>query len=231
MNIDYNHAQNTHTLEGARTALAVLLSMIRPGSMLDVGCGTGVWLLAASELGVSDFVGIDGVDIPERELHIPSHHFVQRNLEFGFDLGRRFDLALCLEVAEHLDCSSSRDLVKSITRSGKNFLTSTNSPAMTQFGGLSGQTLASRHGTDRTCSLRGGLQALRGRSQGFRASSTLSCYCTWTALSRCAPGLRSSSRSRTDACRPGGIFRSRSKARSEKLEDCCNTAPEIPVRL
>ena len=52
--------------------------------------------------GVPDILGIDGVDVSERQLLIPRKSFCQHDLTQPWDLGRQFDAVLCLEVAEHL---------------------------------------------------------------------------------------------------------------------------------
>jgi SAM-dependent methyltransferase len=115
MEIDYDHAANLHTLEGAAAALATVFDKSVPRSLLDVGAGTGTWLRAASDLGVSDVFGIDGV-IPEKFLHVDRNTIVRRDLSVAFDLGRRFDMALSLEVAEHLPEASAPVFVASILR-------------------------------------------------------------------------------------------------------------------
>lgn len=74
-----------------------------PTSVVDVGCGVGTWLRAASELGVTDVQGIDGDHVPMHLLEIDPCQFTQRDLRQATPTPtRRFDLALSLEVAEHL---------------------------------------------------------------------------------------------------------------------------------
>lgn len=115
---DYDHALSTHTIAGATAALPVLFALGgMPLTLLDVGCGTGTWLRAALDLtgGAIDICGVDGVDLErDRSLMIPASSFVQRDLSYPFDLSRRFDAALCLEVAEHLDEPSAPILVASL---------------------------------------------------------------------------------------------------------------------
>jgi 2-polyprenyl-3-methyl-5-hydroxy-6-metoxy-1,4-benzoquinol methylase len=114
IHIDYNHAKTPHTVGGATATLSVLMGVSIPASVLDVGCGTGTWLRAATELGVGDGLGIDGVVVPEDALHVPRSHIKVLDLSSPFDLGRRFDMVLCLEVAEHLPESAARGLISSI---------------------------------------------------------------------------------------------------------------------
>jgi hypothetical protein len=114
--IEYDHSVNRHTLEGARAALSQLFPNEMPTSMLDVGCGPGTWLRAAMERGVNDFVGIDGIEVPSDELLFPSDKFFRVDLSASLDLGRRFAVAFCLEVGEHLESDGANQLVRSLTK-------------------------------------------------------------------------------------------------------------------
>ena len=128
MVIDYDHSKNIHTLSGPRSALRQLLSTEMPKSMLDVGCGTGTWLRVALDLGVTDVFGIDGVDVPSQTLLVNPMCFQRRDLTAPVDLGRKFDVVLCLEVAEHLDAEFGPVLIEALTRHSNRVLFSAACP-------------------------------------------------------------------------------------------------------
>jgi len=113
--IDYDHHLNYHSVTGAAAALPYLFEHRMPESLLDVGCGAGTWLRAALDLGVKEVAGIEGVPIPKEELLIPAGCIQVQDLSRPWNLGRRFDLVLCLEVAEHLEEKFAPLLIRSLT--------------------------------------------------------------------------------------------------------------------
>ncbi len=116
MKIDYVHARNRHTIEGPAAAFPKIVPYLPQAarSVVDVGCGTGVWLRAALENGIPEVLGVDGVAVPSGQLVVPGALVRQHDLTVPLELGRRFDVALCLEVAEHLDPAHATVLIGSL---------------------------------------------------------------------------------------------------------------------
>ncbi len=72
-------------------------------SVVDVGCGTGVWLSVLKEMGVKTIQGYDGNWVlGAGALAIPRECFSAVDLNKSIEVDRRFDLAMSMEVAEHL---------------------------------------------------------------------------------------------------------------------------------
>lgn len=91
------------TVQAAGRILDLVLPRLPPvRSALDVGCGVGAWLSVLQERGVADVLGVDGAWVDEKLLKIPVEKFRRADLSRPLNLERRFDLAICLEVAEHL---------------------------------------------------------------------------------------------------------------------------------
>lgn len=102
----------------AQIVLNHVLNLI-PGveSAVDVGCGTGVWLSVLKEKGVKTIQGYDGNWVLGAEaLAIPRECFSVVDLNKSFEVDRRFDVAISMEVAEHLAPESSATFVRSLTR-------------------------------------------------------------------------------------------------------------------
>ena len=89
------------SLQSARRVLPHLFELVPPRSIVDVGCGVGTWLKAAAERRGARHAGLDGEYVDRALLHIPQEHFTAVDLTQSFD-SSTFDLALSLEVAEHL---------------------------------------------------------------------------------------------------------------------------------
>jgi SAM-dependent methyltransferase len=101
----------------AGVVVPMLLEMAEVGTVLDVGCGVGAWLAAFADRGIS-VTGVDQVDLPDAMLMIDSCHVMRRDLSLPLDLGRKFDLVISLEVAEHLSAAVADIFVDSLIRHG-----------------------------------------------------------------------------------------------------------------
>lgn len=106
---------------------------ITPRSVIDVGCGLGQWLhifLSNSTLKVK---GVDGQHVPTSESFIGEENRVRSDLE-EFIVAKsdeRFDLVVCLEVAEHIDFSLADALVNRLESLGNVILFSAAIPGQT----------------------------------------------------------------------------------------------------
>jgi SAM-dependent methyltransferase len=98
----------------AEVVVPIVIDRLHPTSVVDVGCGRGTWLHVFAGAGVADTFGVDGPHIAAADLEIPADRFSPHQLDEPLDLGRRFDLATCLEVGEHLDEGAAPTLVASL---------------------------------------------------------------------------------------------------------------------
>jgi SAM-dependent methyltransferase len=94
----------------------LVLSLIPAKSVIDFGCGVGNWAAKFLECGVTDVLGVDGDYVNRDLLKLSPDHFQARDLSKPFQIDRRFDLAVCLEVAEHLPPGRSVGLVEDLVK-------------------------------------------------------------------------------------------------------------------
>jgi SAM-dependent methyltransferase len=113
---EFFNRQQEGSFQSALRILPLVFDLTAPRSVIDVGCGVGTWLAAARTLGVVDVMGLDGEYVDRRLLRIPPDCFRATDLSRPVDCERTFDLALSLEVAEHLPETSASALVESLTR-------------------------------------------------------------------------------------------------------------------
>lgn len=99
----------------ARRVLPFVFDRLQPRTVVDFGCGSGAWLAEAEALGAV-CLGLDGPWVPHDALGIAADRFQEADLSKPIDLGQSFDLALCLEVAEHLPAEAAATLVGTLTR-------------------------------------------------------------------------------------------------------------------
>jgi SAM-dependent methyltransferase len=100
------------SIASAEVMVPLVMKLIAPRSVLDVGCGRGVWLKVFEREGVPEIAGVDGPHVNSEELLIQPSQFQGIDLRNPRPLERPFDLAVCLEVGEHLPASAAPRLVE-----------------------------------------------------------------------------------------------------------------------
>lgn len=108
---EYYSSRHDRTLNSARLIMAHVLDGREVNSIIDFGCGVGTFLHVS---GVEDVLGID-MHNDMRSLRIPERAYMRHNLEHRLVHNRKFDMAICVEVAEHLPESAARTLCESIS--------------------------------------------------------------------------------------------------------------------
>jgi SAM-dependent methyltransferase len=98
----------------ADVIVPLVLNLVPAKSVVDVGCGRGAWLKVFQQHGIGEIAGYDGQYVDSSDLLIPKDNFHPVDLSKHFKVAGRFDLAVCLEVAEHLPTGCSRRLVNTL---------------------------------------------------------------------------------------------------------------------
>lgn len=114
----YNYNSDTHNSTDPEIIVPIIISLFNPTSVVDIGCGTGNFLAEFKKLGVNTVLGVDA-DTQSSNLrmkNLSSEEYLLQDLNQYFLLQKNFDLALCLEVGEHLNEKSADALVNTLIR-------------------------------------------------------------------------------------------------------------------
>jgi len=125
----------------AAVVVPFVLSFLPVASVIDVGCGVGPWAAEFMANGVADVWGVDGNYVDRSQLRISPDRFMARDLTKPLHFDRNFDLAVCLEVAEHLPESRAAGLVADLTSMAPCVLFSAAVPGPTGTGHINSQFL------------------------------------------------------------------------------------------
>jgi SAM-dependent methyltransferase len=102
------------SVRSASVVAPLAFELVRPKSVVDVGCGLGAWA-AAFELCGADSIGVDGDYVDRDLLKIPRDRFIPHDLSLPLKLDSTFDLAVCVEVAEHLPENRAHSFASELT--------------------------------------------------------------------------------------------------------------------
>ncbi|MBN2164481.1 MAG: class I SAM-dependent methyltransferase [Pontiellaceae bacterium] len=116
----FHHYNEDHNETSARQVVPYLLGLVPAQSAIDLGCGPGQWLSVLKQHGVRRIQGVDGAHVPAEARRIAE--FLEADLR---DLQgvrprlnlpeNRYDLAISLEVAEHLPPENAQAFVELLT--------------------------------------------------------------------------------------------------------------------
>lgn len=108
----YNLIRSGSIASAAAVVPSVYNNLLKPKTVIDIGCGEGWWAYKFKELG-SEVVGIDGDYVASSPL---GDDFKAIDIDVKGSLSELpgADLVVCLEVAEHLPASRAASFVKEL---------------------------------------------------------------------------------------------------------------------
>lgn len=117
-----HHYNNDHNTTSALEVVPYILDIlpVKPKSVVDIGCGVAQWLKVFKENGIESVLGIDGEHVPSEKIMVDTKSefkIIDLKRIKNLNLTKKFDLALSLEVAEHLPKEKADDFVDFLTRS------------------------------------------------------------------------------------------------------------------
>jgi hypothetical protein len=128
-----------NSLESAAVVVPLVRGFVPADSVVDFGCKHGEWLSVFREHGSTRLRGFDLEKRIGHGLLINADEFVVADLRQPVQLNDRFDLAVCIEVAEHLPESAAAPLVRTLTSAAPAVLFSAAVPGQGGHGHLNEQ--------------------------------------------------------------------------------------------
>ncbi len=119
-NKEFYENRHKNTVNTAETILSIVRKIVPEiKSAVDFGCGVGTWLYVLEQNGATNICGVDGDWVKDDYLKIQKNQFIRHDLSKSTNpnIKNSFDLAMSLEVAEHLPASSAKDFVSLLTNS------------------------------------------------------------------------------------------------------------------
>lgn len=135
---DFYESVNQRASESARMVFEILNQYIRVDSIIDAGCGSGAWIRTALEEGLDKAYGLDlesSISLIEKNtdfkelLNSGRMELIER--DFVSDPVSQFpkaDIAVCLEVLEHLPAAIAKSLVARLTEASSYIIFSAAQP-------------------------------------------------------------------------------------------------------
>jgi SAM-dependent methyltransferase len=111
----------------AEVVVPIIAGWVNPRSVIDFGCGLGMWLSVWREAG-AEIRGVDGEWVARDQLAIPEDRFTTHDLSQPYKPDGQYDLAMSVEAAEHLPPEAARSFVESLTQASSVVLFSASTP-------------------------------------------------------------------------------------------------------
>lgn len=112
-NDNFHNVHLENSINSARQIVPLFLTYFKVKTVLDIGCGLGTWLKIFEENGC-DIFGIDGDYVEIKDLVIDKNKFKPYDLNASYNLEKKFDLLISLEVAEHILPENAKKFIDSM---------------------------------------------------------------------------------------------------------------------
>jgi len=103
------------TSDSHESLVSLVIDIVKPKTVVDIGCSVGAALLHFKAQGVLEVLGVDGYWLDEGQLLIDRDEFMRHDFNTGaLILAKKYDLAISTEVAEHVYDANADDFITSL---------------------------------------------------------------------------------------------------------------------
>ena len=111
----YASFDSDFAMTSAENIINVVKQYYMPNSVIDIGCGNGIFLNAWQNNGVKTIKGVDANNLSNENLFVDRNIIEQADLENYTNITKeRYDLAMSLEVAEHISKEKAKQFVDTL---------------------------------------------------------------------------------------------------------------------
>ena len=107
------------SLRSAQVMVPMVLDLMQPKSVVDIGCGIGTWLKVCREHGVEEILGVDGGHVDREQFLIPEECTLSADLSKPPVPGEDLRFGDFARSGEHLPAESAHTLVDTVTGCGQ----------------------------------------------------------------------------------------------------------------
>jgi 2-polyprenyl-3-methyl-5-hydroxy-6-metoxy-1,4-benzoquinol methylase len=127
-------------LKSITKAAELIWETFHPKDVVDIGCGEGMFLNVLHQKGAQ----VLGCDISNAALNVAPKVFTifQADATKPIRFNRKFDLCICVEIAEHIPPGRSKTLVKNVTQASDTIFFTAAPPGQGGVGHINEQTPA-----------------------------------------------------------------------------------------
>jgi len=137
-----HNAERRTRIANATKCLKLVRALMPLGDVVDFGCGIGAWLFAAEKLGAASILGIEGHWIADANTVVDKSRIKTADLSTDPPVfSKQFDLAITIEVAEHLPEASADAFIRSLISASNHILFSAAVPGQGGVGHVNEQFL------------------------------------------------------------------------------------------
>jgi SAM-dependent methyltransferase len=116
--VNFIYNPDIYNTKSAEEIVPLLMQLVNPSSVLDVGCGLGTWLQVFEKYGVKDYKGVDQQGSDTSILYIDPSKFISADLAKPLRLNKKYDLVVSLEVAEHIPETAANIFIENLINHG-----------------------------------------------------------------------------------------------------------------